>query len=127
MYSIDINKFIGKKYSIDGGDGINTFNCATLYRAITGVSATIIPTCTTGNKLEIIKVIRENKKYYNILKDPKDGCIVALSQLNNPHHVGVWINGGVLHCLEKVGVIFSTLDNLKLNDYTWEFGELKNG
>ena len=123
----DLNDYIGKPYAIDGGDGINTFNCATLYRAVTGIDATIIPTCQSGSRIEIIKAIRENKKHYNILTEPKEGCIVALSQLRNPHHVGVWVSGGVLHCLEKVGVIFSTLDNLKLNGYTWEFGELKNG
>lgn len=124
---IDINKYIGKGYSIDGGDGINTFNCATLYRAVTGTDATIIPTCESGNQMDIINTINENKKYYNVLEKPKEGCIVALSRLKHPHHIGIYTNGGVLHCLQKVGVIFSTLDNLKLNGYTWEFGELKNG
>ena len=69
----------------------------------------------------------QNKRYFDVLKEPKELCIVGLTKLRNYHHVGVYINGGVLHAETKDGVVFSTLHDLKKNGYKWEFGELKNG
>lgn len=48
---------------------------------------------------------------------PKDGDIVLLARKNIPVHIGIWItaNGssGVLHCVERIGVMYSNLLNLK--------------
>ena len=41
--------------------------------------------------------------------EPRDGCAVALAQtrFGHLHHCGVWIDGGVLHALERVGVAWT--------------------
>ena len=79
---------------------------------------------------EHIGVMREFKNSPERLKwvetnEPKDGDAVLMSENKRPHHVGVWINNGVLHCVEKVGVIFTNLQQLRrmrwnvLGYYTW--------
>jgi hypothetical protein len=47
---------------------------------------------------------------------PVDGDLVMMARRSVPVHIGIWVNangrGGVLHCLEKSGVVFS--DKLSL-------------
>lgn len=112
------------KYAKDGGDSKTTFNCATFYRFMTGIDVSIIPTCESGNKFEIMKAIESGKRFYNILKEPKNGCIVALKVLRHNHHVGIWLDGYVWH-MDKQGLVCSSLKSLENNRYEWEFGELK--
>lgn len=50
------------------------------------------------------------------VSDPQEGDCVRLSHSKHPHHVGVWVDvdgGGVLHCVEGAGVVFSTRRALK--------------
>lgn len=127
MFNGDINDLIGKPYADNGGDGVNSFDCASLVRYITGIESNIIPSCKFGDTRTVIKTIIKNKEHFKILDKPVDKCIVSLAQLRKPSHVGVYINGGVLHAIPKLGVIYSTFQNLKDNGYTWEFGVLNNG
>lgn len=127
MFSGDVNDLIGKPYADGGGDGINSFDCGSLVRYITGIDVHFVPSCKMGDIRAIVKAIEKNKRHFNILKEPKEKCIVSLSRLNKPHHVGVYIKGGVLHATEGVGVVFSSFQNLKDNGFTWEFGEFING
>lgn len=113
-------------YSVDGGDGVTTFNCASFYRWLTGIDVKIIPNCESGNLKEIADAVRDGRKHYTILDEPKDGCIVSLSKLKRPHHVGCYLYGGVWHCMED-GIVYSSFRNLKENGYEYEFGEIKNG
>lgn len=48
---------------------------------------------------------------------PSEGCAVALgrSRLGRLHHCGVWIEGGVLHAYESIGVVWSP---------AWRIGDL---
>lgn len=124
MFKVNINDYVGKRYDVNGGDSINSFNCATLYRKITGIDSTIIPTCESGKVYDIVKAIKENKKHYTVIDEPIEGCIVALKRLKNYHHIGIFVDGGVLHAMEKIGVVYSSFDNLKLNGFSWEFGVL---
>lgn len=45
---------------------------------------------------------------------PAPGCIVALgrSRLSPLHHCGVWINGGVLHAFDRIGVAWTPGDRI---------------
>lgn len=127
MYrDIDINSLIGIPYK-DRGDTLEGFDCAGLVRYVTGIDTRLIPSVEIGNTREVMRIILENRRFFDVLDEPKEGCIVALTAFKRPHHVGVYINGGVLHAEAKMGVIFSTLQNLTDNGYYWEFGELKNG
>lgn len=51
---------------------------------------------------------------------PMEGDCVQMSHSKRPHHIGVWIEadgGGVLHCVEGMGVVFSTPQSLKANGW----------
>lgn len=126
MFNGNINDLIGIPYK-DRGEDLNGFDCAGLVRYITGIEAHLIPSVKIGHTKEVMESIEKHRRHFKVLKEPKEMCIVALSRYKHAHHVGVWINGGVIHAELKHGVIFSTLENLKINGYTYEFGELING
>lgn len=47
---------------------------------------------------------------------PAEGDAVLLAHARHPSHVGLWIEvdgGGVLHCLQRAGVVFQTVKSLK--------------
>lgn len=55
-----------------------------------------------------------------ISDSPREGDCVQMSHSKRPHHIGVWVDidgGGVLHCVEGLGVIFSTRQALRLNGW----------
>lgn len=117
-----VANLVGKPYCDMGGDGVNSFDCASLVRYVTGIDPHIIPSCKIGDTKAVMKIIAENKKHFKIIDKPKENCIVALCQKRLPHHVGVYLYGGVLHATLD-GVAWSTLKELEQNGYTWEFGE----
>ena len=39
---------------------------------------------------------------------PRDGDAALIGQSSRPSHVGVFVAGGVLHCMEKAGVVYQT-------------------
>jgi cell wall-associated NlpC family hydrolase len=47
-----------------------------------------------------------------------DYCGVALSQNKKTHHVGVYVKGGVLHATERHGVVYHSMQRLKMLGYT---------
>lgn len=50
------------------------------------------------------------KQNWVAIDAPIDGDVLLMSQNKQPTHVGVWLEidgGGVLHCIEKGGVIFT--------------------
>lgn len=51
---------------------------------------------------------------------PEEGDAVQMSHSRHPHHIGVWVDvdgGGVLHCVEGPGVVFSTRKSLKAHGW----------
>jgi cell wall-associated NlpC family hydrolase len=51
------------------------------------------------------------------VQQPQEGDAVLMSQSRVPTHVGVWVDGGVLHCVRGAGVVFSSLRGLKSFPY----------
>ena len=53
---------------------------------------------------------------------PRDGDAILMSFSHQPHHIGTWIDvsgaKGVLHCLEKIGVVFTK--EVGLNRSGWK-------
>ncbi len=50
------------------------------------------------------------KQHWQAIDVPMDGDVLLMSQNKQPTHIGVWLEidgGGVLHCVEKGGVIFT--------------------
>jgi hypothetical protein len=66
--------------------------------------------------------------HWSAVDNPGHGDCVLMSQSMLPTHVGVWLDvngGGVLHCAEGMGVIFSSNNHLNnifykiLGAYKW--------
>lgn len=59
---------------------------------------------------------QETTSTWEVIDKPIHGCIVEMSRGDAPHHIGTWLNisgGGVLHCVDKLGVCFDSLFVLK--------------
>ena len=53
---------------------------------------------------------------WNAVEYPREGDAVLLAHTRFPSHVGIWLDadgGGVLHCQDPLGVIFSRRDALE--------------
>ncbi len=46
------------------------------------------------------------------LDKPLQGCAVYMSRARLPDHIGIYLDGGVLHALESSGVVFTRLSAL---------------
>lgn len=117
-------QYIGKPWRL-GTSGPDTFDCWGLVRAVLGehfgiaVPVIEIPDCAG------LAVVREATKQlaqhpelarWQAVAVPRAGDGVKMSCARDPWHVGLWLDvdgGGVLHCLEGPGVIFSSPAALK--------------
>lgn len=66
---------------------------------------------------KIMQII--DKKYFLKIQKPEDGDAVIMKQGKYPSHVGLWIGDlqGILHCIEKTGVIFTKPQFLYLHGF----------
>lgn len=74
------------------------------------------------NKLACVRAFtgHDDRANWELIDTPYEGCAVLLSQSQHPSHVGVWVDvdgGGVLHCVEHIGVIFQTISSLRLSGW----------
>lgn len=71
------------------------------------------------NRLACVRAFdgHEEKASWYHVDTPQEGDAVLLAQSRHPSHVGVWVDadgGGVLHCVEGIGVVFQTISSLKV-------------
>jgi len=65
-----------------------------------------------GDVLSVARAFRDHqeRQRWLLVETPEEGDAVLLYRTRYPTHVGVWIDadgGGVLHCVEGAGVIFT--------------------
>lgn len=56
----------------------------------------------------------EERRHWAQVDQPQDGDGALMGHGRHPFHVGVWVDGGVLHCLEGIGVLYQSLQSLQL-------------
>lgn len=49
---------------------------------------------------------------WQAVDDRQEGDVVLMGQARHPHHVGLWLAGGVLHAVEGAGVVHQDLRSL---------------
>lgn len=68
------------------------------------------------NAARTIATHDERDNWYEVSK-PANGDLVLMARRNVPVHIGVWVHanarGGVLHCVEKSGVVYSDIRSLQ--------------
>lgn len=69
------------------------------------------------------RTIQSHEERENWIEEPMplEGDLVLMARRLIPVHIGVWVHangrGGVLHCLERAGVVFSSLHSLRAQGF----------
>ena len=71
------------------------------------------------NTLDCVRAFTGHEDHRNWIEvqTPQNGDAVLMSQSKRPTHVGVWVDGAVLHCIRGTGVVFTTINALKSFPY----------
>lgn len=81
--------------------------------------------CSCGNIRTMVEKASQafcQKSEWVKINIPENNCAVALSRNKRIHHVGIWFNGGCLHALQDIGVVYNDIRQLKRNGFnTVEF------
>ena len=112
-----VTSVIGKPYAI-GGYGPDEFDCWGLVRdyfgRVDGIHIPHIDTTDVG-LLGTCKRMGQTAGWVKI-PTPIDGSAVLMSQGKAAHHVGIYINGGVIHAVDGVGVRWQSIIDI---GYLW--------
>jgi len=118
-----INNYLGIAWNYSGQSVQDGFNCWSFIQYIlnkyfnTTISSIYI---NNDNYLTIVKTFKDNSEFNNWqqILNPINGCVALMSISKYPCHVGIYIkdnnNEGILHCVEKNGVIFTNFKQLEL-------------
>lgn len=76
----------------------------------------------SNNILAVVRHLNGNQEKNNWVEvtDLQEGDVLYMSMGNQPHHVGIYVQidgGGVLHCIEGAGVIFTKLADIAAMSY----------
>lgn len=55
--------------------------------------------------------------------EPRDGDFVVCYRAKAAHHLGLYFSGGVLHCIDGIGVVYEPLHRFEANYTKVIFGE----
>lgn len=58
----------------------------------------------------------ERQNWFEV-KTPQNGDAILMSQSKVPTHVGVWVDGAILHCVRNTGVVYTNEKALKSFPY----------
>ena len=118
--------FVGLPYS-PVGEGPDQFHCWAFVRHVQSVvfGRALPPAPADGNFVAHAQVIADSaeRARWRRMSSPIDGDIVLMGHTRTPHHVGVWARsdgGGVLHCLDPLGVVFQSRARLAIEHWRIE-------
>ena len=117
-------KYIGKPWVKDG-QGPDAFNCWGFVRFVFKEQCGVYIPEVDVDAMSLLAVVRTFKSKelhadWEKQETPQDMDGVELSHAKDPHHVGIWLDvdgGGVLHCVKGIGVMFSSVHNLRLSGW----------
>jgi len=119
---------IGKPWEA-GQQGPDAFDCwgllAWVYKQQYNINLPRI-SVAEGDLRSQIRAFRAHPehRHWQQVDTPKEADALLLRQSRHPIHVGIWIEtegeAGVLHALQGAGVVFQTLNSLKLSGWSIE-------
>lgn len=117
--TMSADKYIGRPW-VNGGQGPQAFDCWGFVRYVYAQEYGIPLAAIDVSAYAALAVRRAAKEAAPVsdfvsvdLLDLEDADIVLCSQAKHPHHVGIWIGGGLLHCVEGAGVVYQTRQSLQ--------------
>ena len=110
-------KYIGRPWA-NGASGPESFDCYGLVRAVyaaeRGIDLPVI--CVDAHAPMAVRHAMASQSEYShwieIDGAPQDFDVVLMSAARHPHHVGVWVAGGMLHAVEGAGVVHQSRASL---------------
>lgn len=74
------------------------------------------------NTLECVRTFIGHNERNNWVEIPntklaQNGDAVLMSQSKRPTHVGIWVDGAILHCVRHTGVVYTPENKLKSFPY----------
>lgn len=118
MTADEADCYVGLPYK-EGSYGPDNYNCwGLLYHVQRTYFAVDMPMAPIGDpdKLRHMFADHINASVWALVEKPKHGDGALMRSGDNPH-VGIYLDidgGGILHALEGVGVVFTTLDQLNV-------------
>lgn len=117
-------QYIGKPW-VRGAMGPEAYYCFSLFAEVQRTRfGIILPNLDPDfDVAEAARMIRDHDERVNWIQvdKPQEGDAVLMARRKVPGHIGVWIaaNGkhGVLHCVEGMGVVFTTLPHLQIQGW----------
>lgn len=111
-------KYLGKAWQ-SGAIGQDAYDCWSLVRCIYrdeyGIDLPIM-NVNAGSLLEIRRAFATTDEYQHWTPidytQMSDGDVVLMSMATDPHHVGIWIAGKMLHAVEGAGVVYQSRQSL---------------
>lgn len=115
------SEYLGKPWR-NGAEGPDAYDCYGLVRAVYwdryGVEMPAISADAT-KVLACLHAARDYSDYgqWEAVTVPQDGDVLLMGSARHPHHVGVLVEGRVLHSVEGAGVVLQTVDSLKMHGW----------
>lgn len=114
-------KYIGFPFAAGGrgSEGVDCWGLVLLvYRREFGIPLPSLPGISAATVRSIHSKIREEaERDWVELTSPTEGCVVAMSQMQAVHHVGVWTQadgGRIIHSWKRQNVVADSLKSIRL-------------
>lgn len=110
-------EYIGKPWA-NGATGPDAYDCFGVVKAVYLDRLRLTVQTVDVNALQPLAVARAMRDYdysgwEQVAAPENEFDVIEMSMNRKPHHVGVFVDGGVLTSVEGSGVIFQTLGSLK--------------
>lgn len=119
---MNLNDYVGLPYR-EGGRGPDAFDCygliAAVYKAARGVSlpdwyqaAPGHPAASRAISAALEGEVHGGRTFK--VEQPEDLDIAIVGSTLRPHHVGLWVSGGILHASKPFGSTWATFPQFSL-------------
>lgn len=101
-----------------GASGPEAYDC---WAAVGMVEARLFGRTIPGLTPERRRGIAHARQSWARSDQPRDGDIVEMRRMGRANHVGVWIEGRVLHCQQGAGMVYDRPSDIRLMGWTMRF------
>lgn len=116
--------YMGRPW-VNGAQGPDAFDCWSFFRWVQRLHfgrETPFIDVDADNPLAVRRAFEKHpeRQRWTLVPAPSEGDAVLMAHNKYPSHVGVWLDvdgGGVLHCINGEGVVFSSRSALQISGW----------
>ncbi|WP_210880346.1 host specificity factor TipJ family phage tail protein [Roseovarius autotrophicus] len=101
-----------------GASGPDAYDC---WAAAAMVEARLFGRALPGLTPERRRGIASARQVWALSRIPRNGDIVEMRRMGRANHVGVWIEGGILHCQAGAGMVYDQPSDIRLMGWTMRY------